>query len=87
MGSSCRAVIAGMLTGLDSLVAYIRGRPDESDFYIHGYERCQGDVRRFFAVGALTSWMSDAVLEILLEDDMLPVVEQQIDEEIESEED
>ena len=51
MSNSCRAMLASMLTGIDSLIEHIRAKPHESDYFISGLSRCVGEVRRFLLSG------------------------------------
>lgn len=72
VGCSCRALAASLLTGIDSLVAYIRKNPTTSDYDIHGFDRLNEDVRHFVALAAMVSYPSDALLSELLEDSRIP---------------
>lgn len=72
MSSSCRTMIACFLTGLGSLVGFVRSQRCESDYYIGGFSRCTDEVKMLFAVGGIAGWVADTCLELLLEDDRLP---------------
>ena len=63
VGTSCRALAAGMLTGLPSLIEHIREDPKMSDFYIGGASRLDDVARRCIIITSLASYASDAALE------------------------
>jgi hypothetical protein len=81
MGMSSRALVASMITGIDSLFEHIRAK-GESQYYIGGFGRCVDDTRRCIVVSAISSWLSDSVLQLLLEDDRVPMQIDLIDAEI-----
>lgn len=68
IGSSCRSLAAGLLTGLESLVATIRESPGASDFYFHGFEKLTTASKQFIVRAALSSHVSDSCLRSLMED-------------------
>ena len=70
-GVSSRQMIAGHICGLEGLVTRVRADPKCSDFYIHGYTRYGLVERRLSVVLALSSYVADAVIALLLEDDRL----------------
>ena len=71
VGTSCRAVAAGLLTGLPSLVDQLREDPKISDFYIGGVSRLDDTACRFIILASLVSYVSDAALCALFEDPRL----------------
>ena len=69
LGPTGRAMSASELLGITNLVDFIRGQPNESDYYIHGFrERSTKDVKKFYMIASLSCYVSDAVLLILLGD-------------------
>ena len=73
LGTPCRTFVAGLLTGLDSMVSHIRQDPASSDFHIHGYERLSPQKREFLVVAGLASYVPEAFLLELLEDSRIPM--------------
>ena len=73
VGCSCRTLIASLLTGLESLVAFIREDPASSDFHIVGFVRLSPEMKKFSAAAALASYVSDAFLSEMMEDPRLPM--------------
>ena len=73
VGCSCRSLLGALLTGFDSLVELIRADPNASDFHINGYGRLGPRGKRFVAMAALVSYVPEACLLQLLEDDRLPL--------------
>lgn len=69
LGDACRSILKATLSGIDGLVAYIRAAPHFSDWHIHGWERMQPSLRFFVAVTGLSSYIPDAFLAAVLEDD------------------
>ena len=68
VGTSCRAVAVGLLTGLHSLVDYILGEKRGSGFHLNGWYRLTGDRVDFVMSCAMVSRVSDAVMAELLTD-------------------
>eukprot|EP00972_Heterocapsa_arctica_P058615 8644479-Heterocapsa_arctica.AAC.1 len=68
VGCSCRTLVAGLLTGLDSLVAFIRRAPESSDFYTHGFAKLSSIIKKSAAAAALASFVTDAFLSEMMED-------------------
>ena len=71
VGVSCRTLVAGLLTGLESLVARIMADKSASKWDIGGFSHLGPEAKRFVAVSALASDPSDAALTELLHDDRL----------------
>jgi len=62
VGTACRTLCLGILTGFESLVATILADPKISKFYLGGFGRLNSKIKRFVAIAALCSWPSDSVL-------------------------
>ena len=71
VGTSSRTLVAGLLCGLESLVHAILKDESESKYYISGFNRLEGDVRKFVATVALASFPADECLRVLLRDSRL----------------
>ena len=68
VGLSCRSLVAGLLTGLPSLVDDIRQHCGDKLYYIEGYQRLQGEGTKFAVVASLASYVADAGLAAVFED-------------------
>lgn len=68
-GSSSKALMRAILSGIDSLVSHIRASPHCSDYYIHGWARMSDAMRLFVGVTSMASYVPDAFLAATLEDD------------------
>ena len=64
------------------LVQIVRTAPGESQYYINGFSQLSPQVKKFLAFVSLSSYLPDAVLAILLQDDRVPLVLEAIDQEI-----
>lgn len=71
MGRSARAVCAGILTGIESLIRYSRQVKHCSEYYIHGVDRLRSPVRGLCAVAAVSTCIAETLMAELLEDDRL----------------
>ena len=59
VGQSSRAVVAGMLSGLDDLVRFIIDEKKGSLWYLNGWKRMQGNLRVFMVECAIVSRPSE----------------------------
>ena len=73
VGCSCRTLVASLLTGLESLVAFIREDSASSDFHIAGFARLSPDMKKFCAAASLASYVTDAFLSEMMDDPRLPM--------------
>jgi len=72
LGTSCRTLVAGYLSGLEVYVSFIRAKPDTSDFHIHGFQPLHLAEMKSFAIKiALIAYISDSFLNDLFEDNRL----------------
>ena len=62
VGCSRRTLVASLLTGLESLVAFIREDSASSDYHIAGFARLSPDMKKFCAAASLASFVTDACL-------------------------
>ena len=58
-----------MLLGLDKLVQLARDDASITWFHLHGWERCNSDVRFYCCVAAMSSYAMEDVLSIMMADD------------------
>lgn len=86
VGTSCRSLHAGLLSGVHSLVASVLANPSASKFYLGGFQTLSSEAKEFVVVAGLAAYPSDAVLAELLEDDRvsrrLPELERALQDEI-----
>ena len=66
IGDSCRSLVAGMLTGLPSLIAEVIEDEAESNFHINGFTKLQEEMEQFVVIVAFASYPSDTALRMLL---------------------
>ena len=71
MGSSSRTIVAGLLSGLHAMVAFVRQNPVTSDWHIGGPKRLTPPLLKFCVIVSMASYVSDAALSALLEDPRL----------------
>lgn len=72
VGPSCRGVLASLAVGLERVVHLTRSDPACTDYHLHGAERMQASgVRKYMAIAGLVSFVADAVLTEVMEDDRL----------------
>ena len=71
VGTSCRCLVSALLLGLDSLVDRVRADPKSSDYHIGGFQKLDARAREFVAMACLTSFLSEAFLLRLMEDNRL----------------
>ena len=71
LGKTAKKVMGALHTGLEHLVTRIMNTSREIKFYIQGFRRLSPRIRRFMAVIASTSSVSEAPLAMIREDDRL----------------
>lgn len=69
VGTSCRVVVGGFLSGIQSLVSAIKKAPNTSTYYLNGFDRFTPDNLALVATAALAAYPSEALLMEILEDD------------------
>ena len=85
VGWSCRIMLAGFLLGLDSLACEIIATPGAHTYYLKGWKFKTPEVLHFIVVCAVSSFVSDSALALLMEDDRLPVVLKAVEDELHTE--
>ena len=84
-GGSCRALICGMLSGLESVVSHIRQHPHTSDYYIHGFEKLTEELAQLVCVMGLSGYPCDAALLCAMDDSRVALTHEKLKEEFETE--
>ncbi|CAE8622776.1 unnamed protein product [Polarella glacialis] len=72
IGCTSRSLLSSTILGLESLVAHVLQNPASSSYYIKGFARYDQKVHELVAIISTSSFVADAVLELLFEDDRLP---------------
>ena len=73
VGTSCRGVVAAILTGFSDLVQTIRGDPRASDYHISGYGKLSNKVKQFVGTAAMAAYVCDGFLLELMADSRVPL--------------
>lgn len=73
VGTSCRGVVAAILTGFSDLVQTIRSDPRASDYHISGYGKLTNKVKQFVGTAAMAAYVCDAFLLELMADSRVPL--------------
>ena len=73
-GLVSRRMVCGLLSGLESMVGYIRSLPHTSDYFIHGFARRTDPIRQMLCIQGLSSYPIDSAMELLLEDSRIPLI-------------
>ena len=73
MGCPCRTLVASLLTGLESLVGFIREDAASSDYHIAGFARLNPDMKKFCAAASLAPYVAEAFLSEMMDDPRLPM--------------
>ena len=73
VGTSCRGLLAAMLSGFESLVSFVRADPKASDFHLHGFTKLTLPAKRFVATAGLASYVSEGFLLQLMQDSRVPL--------------
>lgn len=85
LGGTGRSVIGGMIVGLRSLVEFCIADPSSSSYYIAGFRRATTPILKLFAVVAMSSFVADGALKLVLKDGRLPRILGEVDHELVSE--
>lgn len=72
IGCTSRSLLSSTILGLESLVAHVLQNPASSSCYIKGFAHYDQKVRELVAIISTSSFVADAVLELLFQDDRLP---------------
>jgi hypothetical protein len=80
LGTTGRAIIAGYMVGLPSLVDWCIKNPSTSSWYIKGFLRMSDACRHLYSVVGLSSFVADSCLHLILKDGRLPRLMGQVDE-------
>ena len=80
IGTSCRGVVAAILSGFNDLVKTVRKDPRASDYHISGYSKLTTKVKQFVCTAALAAYVCDAFLVELMSDNRLPSKVQELED-------
>lgn len=80
IGTSCRGVVAALLSGFDDLVKTVRKDPRASDYHISGYSKLTGRAKEFLCTAALAAYVCDGFLVELMTDNRLPLKAQELED-------
>ena len=69
VGPAMRSLAASLSVGLTDLVGHTRANPKCTDFHLHGFARLTETEREYMVIAAACSWVPDAALYLVLEDD------------------
>ena len=73
-----RTLAASEQLGLQSLVAFIRKRPNASDYYIGGLSRLSQAGQKFVTIASTASFVADAFIVEVADDDRVPLRRQHL---------
>ena len=66
-----RCVLASLCCGLDELIQRTRASQHCTDDYLHGWRELNHELKYSLAVAAVSSWVSEGVLNDIMDDDRL----------------
>ena len=72
MSSSLRALVGALLSGIDSIVAHICRAPHTLEYHISGWAKLTPEARKFAVVSAMSGYVSDIALQMIMEDNRVP---------------
>ena len=67
-------MVAVLLTGVESLVAFIKLKPNASLYYLNGFDRLEVPHKAFLVHGAIVSRVMESALLELLDDSRVPLI-------------
>jgi hypothetical protein len=87
IGTSCRGgLLCAIMVGLPDFVHFVMDSPTSSDYYLRVFRMLDSNVLHLIAVVGMSSFLSDAVLGELLQDDrvarILPTLRTEISQEL-----
>ena len=85
VGCCNRTLAASEQLGLQSLVAFIRKRPHASDYYIGGLSRLSQAGQKFVTIASTASFVADAFIVEVADDDRVPLRRQHLVDTMEEE--
>ena len=69
VGFPCRGILRSIVVGLERLIHETRQVEGVSDYHLHGFERCTSKIKRFALVAGISSYVGEAFVMDVLEDD------------------
>ena len=85
VGTSCRALCCGVLTGYMDLVQFLHSRGAISEYTWHGCQKLQPDVLRCSAILSLTAYISEEFLRGVLSDSRVAKTQDQLAQSLQNE--
>ena len=67
-------MLAARVTGLRSMVEFLRARGDVGQFYLGGWDKANSEVKRLFVIAGLAGSPTDLMLSTFFRDDRVPLV-------------
>ena len=80
VGNSCRGVVAGLNSGLEAFVQFLRRTKKVKDEFLHGFGRLKEEHKQFLVVAGLSSYVAETVLALLMEDNRVAKRVEELDE-------
>lgn len=74
IGYSCARGMAGLYTGIHSMVDRLLTDGVESSYFVSGFKRLSSSIRRFWCVTTCVACVSERALQIVLKDDRLALI-------------
>ena len=85
LGASCRCLLASLCCGLQDFVNEILRQPGAHTYYLKGFHFLDREALALTALIACSSFVADAVLSALLVDDRVPIMFDELQQEMASE--
>lgn len=82
VGRISRRLVAGWLLGLSSLVAHVKAKPSESNYYLSGYDNLNSDIATMVTTCAVTAPVSEVALKLVLADSRVPLLLPELDKQV-----
>lgn len=82
LGSTGRSAVASMIVGVSSLVDYCVADSKSSSYYVQGWQRVGEDCKALFGAVAMSSFVADSALQLILDDGRLPRILGDVDRDL-----
>lgn len=74
LARTCRRMLAARVTGLHSMVEFLRARGEVGQFYLSGWDKANAQVKHLFVIAGLAGSPTDLMLSTFFRDDRVPLV-------------
>ena len=71
VGASCRCLVGALSVGFADIMNMVRSKGLASEYYVHHWDLLDDAIRRYACTGAVASYVPEAVLMELVEDDRI----------------